>query len=252
MFLTTLSVKHIDGKQWQVRQPLLWTGSRQVIIIRAGFETDFASIPIVLRWVLDNAGANSEAAVLHDAVWRESKRGPDARIDPADADGMFRRALRETGATALTRGLMWVGVRSVAIISGRYGSAGPPPLVKLGQIGGMLALGFIAAGVPTIVAGLGLVIYWVANWLIALAWRLFERRQFPGFTPNWPWPFTKKRPRRETPRPEYLDEPPPLRYVDILDIDDPHATALIRRAEDRRAEDRDLTDDEVTDVLEER
>jgi Protein of unknown function (DUF1353) len=248
MFLTTLSVKHIDGKQWQLRQPLLWEGRRQLIVIRAGFETDFASIPTVLRWVMDNAGANSEAAVLHDAVWRESKGGPAARIDPADADGMFRRALRETGATALTRGLMWVGVRAVAIMGRRYGAAGPPRWVKLGQIGGMLVLGLVAAGVPTVVAGLGLVIYWAANWIVALVWRPVERRLFPGFTPNWPWPYRKQRPRQEA-RPGYLDEPPPPRYFDILDLGDPSATRLIERAEGRRAEDQDLTDDEVADLL---
>jgi hypothetical protein len=52
---------------------------------------------------MENAGADSEAEVLHDAVYQESKLD-DRRVDPADADGIFRRALRETGSTALPGG----------------------------------------------------------------------------------------------------------------------------------------------------
>jgi Protein of unknown function (DUF1353) len=249
MFLSTLSVKHIEGKHWAVTQPLLWKGKWQLFVIRAGFETDFASIPIMLRWLLDNAGANSEAAVLHDAVWRESKRKVDPEVDPADADGIFRSALRQTGATALTRGLMWFGVRTIAIFGGRYGKAGPPRWVKLGQILGMLVLGLVAAGVPTLVVIVGLGIYWVANWIVALVWQIFERRRFPGFAPNWPWPFRKERPRPGSPRDEYLELPPPRRFFHVVDLNRGEAAHLIELAEARQAQGQEVTDAEVGAVL---
>jgi Protein of unknown function (DUF1353) len=203
MFQSTLEVAHVDGERWRLTKPLVWQGRWQYIVIRSGFETDFASIPKPVRWLLDNAGRNAEAAVLHDAVWRESKR-PDSRIDPWLADGIFRRALHETGSPALTRGLMWFAVRLTAMVGGRVGRQGPSLFVKVIQLLLVLGLGTVTALGPTLVAGGGLLIYWLWNWISALAWHLwFERRSHDGST-NWPWPFnpsthkpTKTAPPRE-------------------------------------------------------
>ena len=158
MFETQLAVRHLHGNRWQLTDALVWQGREELFVIRSGFETDFASIPKPLRWLLDNAGANSEAAVLHDAAWRESQH-ENPRIDPWDADGMLRRALRETGATALTRGLMWFGVRFAAIVRGRYGREGPGKFVKIGQLVGMFILGVVTALIPTLVTLFGLVVF---------------------------------------------------------------------------------------------
>lgn len=191
MFRTTLEVSHEDGNRWALVSPLVYEGTSQYFIIKSGFETDFASIPKPVRWLLDSAGGNSEAAVLHDAVWRESHRA-DSRVDPWHADGLFRRALRETGSPALTRGLMWFAVRTSATVAGRFGRLGPPFGVKVLQLFGIFVLGALTALVPTLVAVAGLVVYWVANWVIALIWQAFERIRL-GELPNWPWPFEKQR-----------------------------------------------------------
>ena len=191
MFRTTLEVSHEDGNRWALVSPLVYEGTSQYFIIKSGFETDFASIPKPVRWLLDSAGGNSEAAVLHDAVWRESHRA-DSRVDPWHADGLFRRALRETGSPALTRGLMWFAVRAAATVAGRFGRLGPPFGVKVLQLFGIFVLGALTALVPTLVAVAGLVVYWVANWVIALIWQAFERIRL-GELPNWPWPFEKQR-----------------------------------------------------------
>ena len=243
MFMTGLSVAHVDGKRWQLRDPLLWEGKRELVVIRPGFETDFASIPRVLRWFLDNAGANSEAAVLHDAVWRESKRESGSLIDPADADGIFRRALRETGATALTRGLMWFGVRAAAIFGGRYGKRGPGRFVKVAQLVGMLILGLVAAGFPTLVAGAGLIFYWLASWAVALVWQVFERRRFEGFEPNWPWPHGRKLVRTK---------PPPRQYFKLLDLDEPRAESILALATRKKSANETVTDEDIAPFLEDR
>ncbi|MFN0093039.1 MAG: DUF1353 domain-containing protein [Acidimicrobiales bacterium] len=233
-FCTSLAVRHLDGKAWQLTSPLVWEGGEQLYVIRSGFETDFASIPKPMRWLLDNAGANSEAAVLHDAVWRESKRPDRPRVDPADADGMFRRALRETGATALTRGLMWFGVRAAAIVKGRYGAAGPPRVTKLAQLTGMGVLGLVTAGVPTVIAAVGLVLFWPWNWLVALVWRGYEKRRFPGFAGNWPWPSAARSTRRYPPLEERLV---------ILPLASEQAAQVIQAIVDR------MIDDEALDPI---
>ena len=231
MFSTRLSVSHIEGRRWTLNDPLVWAGKWELMVVRSGFETDFASIPNAFRWFLDNAGANSEAAVLHDAVWRESQRD-DPRVDPADADGIFRRALRETGSTALTRGLMWGAVRAAAIAHGRFGKKGPPIFVKLFQLVGILILALVTALPATVVVVVGLVIFWVANWIIAVLWRFFEVRTFEGFSGNWPWrPGTGRSDRTGA---------LPRRYFEVFPADSATAIAISGAIVDARISDERL------------
>ena len=203
-FRTPLSVRHEVGEEWRLLDPLVFEGSDDYFVIRKGFKTDFASIPRPVRWLFDTAGTNSEPGVLHDAVWRESKRddGKPPRVDPWDADGLFRRALRESGATAITRALMWIAVRAVAIAARRFGRTGPSLAVKIGQVTGMAAAGVVSVGGPTVVALVGRVFYWVIEWLVAVPWQLVERAK--GMATNLPWPKGKKRERLDEPPKEYL------------------------------------------------
>jgi hypothetical protein len=203
-FRTPLSVRHQVGEEWRLLDPLVFEGRHDFFVIRKDFKTDFASIPRPVRWLFDTAGSNSEPGVLHDAVWRESKRadGKAPRVDPWDADGLFRRALRESGATAITRALMWIAVRTAAIAAGRFGRSGPPLAVKIGQVTGMAAVGVVAVGPPTIVAVVGRVFYWVIEWLVAVPWHLFERAR--GMATNLPWPKGARRKRLDDPPKEHL------------------------------------------------
>lgn len=218
LFRTQLSVRHVQGKLWTLTEPLVWEGRHELLVVRSDFDTDFASIPKAVRWLMDNAGANSEAAVLHDAVYQESKL-VNGRVDPADADGIFRRGLRETGSTALTRGLMWGAVRAKSIKNGRYGSKGPPPAVKLAQLAGIALLAVLVVIPPTAVAFVGLMFYLLANWIVAVVWKSYEQRRFPNDDlPNWPYPKAKPK----TPRNPYK----PGDLV-VLKLDAPPAQALI-------------------------
>ncbi|MGB3736293.1 MAG: DUF1353 domain-containing protein [Ilumatobacter sp.] len=186
MFRTTLHVAHVDQKDWRLTKPLVWEGEWEFFIIRSDFRTDFASIPKPVRWLLDNAGRNAEAAVLHDAVWRESQRKVGSRVDPWHADGVFRRALRQTGAPALTRSLMWFAVRATATFAGRFGKLGPSLPAKILQLLAIFVLGVVAALPATIIAAVGLVLYWLFSWIVAVVWSPVERAR--GTETNWPWP----------------------------------------------------------------
>ena len=203
-FKTDLCVTHVNGKWWRLSQPLVWEGRWELVIIHTGFQTDFASIPKPVRWLLDSGGRNAEAAVLHDAAWRESKVGSSRRVDPWDADGMFRRALRETGAPALTRGLMWFAVRVWAIVQRRFGSGGPSVAVKAFQLVGILAVGSLTALIPTIVAAAGLIVYWLVSWVVGLLYWPFERHYLSEGS-NWPWyPFQASASREDLSPDEFL------------------------------------------------
>jgi hypothetical protein len=203
-FRTPLSVRHEVGEEWRLQAPLVFEGRDDFFVMRTGFRTDFASIPRPVRWLFDTAGDNSEPGVLHDAVWRESKRddGMPRRVDPWDADGLFRRALRESGATALTRGLMWIAVRSAAIAAGRIGRSGPSLPVKLAEVTGMAVGGVVSVGPPTVVAILGRVFFWSIEWAVAVPWHFVERAK--GLATNLPWPKGNRRRRLDEPPKEYL------------------------------------------------
>ncbi len=203
-FRTPLSVRHDVGEEWRLIEPLVFEGSDDYFVMRKDFKTDFASIPRPVRWLFDTAGTNSEPGVLHDAVWRESKRddGRSPRVDPWDADGLFRRALRESGATAMTRALMWIAVRIAATAAGRFGHRGPSRTVKVAQMTGMTAAGVVTVGAPTLVAIVGRAFYWVIDWLVAIPWRFFERAK--GLQTNLPWPGAKRREPFDEPPREYL------------------------------------------------
>ncbi len=222
MFGTRLTVAHLGGKRWELLDPLVWEDEDRLVVIRRGFQTDFASIPKPLRWLLDNAGANSEAAVLHDALWRESKRDVAPGIDPWDADASFRIALRETGSTMLVRLLMWFGVRAAAMLGGRFGKEGPRPLLlKIGQLLGVFVLGVLTALAPTLVALAGLAVFWVANWVVALV-----ARPFAGARDNWPWPLgTGGRPATPS-RGETRTGAPPEELLNIVSADSETADAV--------------------------
>lgn len=203
-FRTPLSVRHEIGEEWRLLDPLVFEGRDDFFVIRKGFKTDFASIPRPVRWLFDSAGTNSEPGVLHDAVWRESKRddGKEPRVDPWDADGVFRRALRESGATAMTRGLMWIAVRLTAIASGRFGHSGPSWPVKVTEVGGMTAAGVVTVGAPTASAIVGRIFYWFADWIVAVPYSFIERAK--GTRTNFPWPAEWSREPIEIPPKEYL------------------------------------------------
>jgi hypothetical protein len=203
-FRTPLLVRHDVGEQWCLLDPLIFEGRDEFFVMRRGFTTDFASVPRPVRWLFDSAGHNSEAGVLHDAVWRESKRrdGRTPRIDPWDADGIFRRALRESGATTATRSLMWLAVRATAILSGRFGHSGPSLPVKVLQVVGIAVIGVVGVLIPTAVALAGMFVYFLIEWLVALPWAVFER--ITKRSSNLPWPLGPKRDRIEAAPKEYL------------------------------------------------
>jgi hypothetical protein len=82
--------------------------------------TDFASVPRVFVWFLPRYGRYTKAAILHDYLCSGLNSTPISRID---ADGIFRRVMRELGVSFLKRWIMWGAVRWGALFTrdGRKG-----------------------------------------------------------------------------------------------------------------------------------
>lgn len=158
------------GKRWTVKQPFSYTGKTESFTVPADFTTDFASVPRVFSWLLPRYGRWTQAAILHDYLWGESKKG-EAALNKFDADGLFNRAMRELGVPYLRRWIMWAAVRWASGPKTWF-FRGPLPFIK------MLAITLLALPVilPTSAAVfIGLVAGALAEFLAYLPLRIFHR-----------------------------------------------------------------------------
>src|ERR1700690_1532532 len=106
-------VAEVDGENWKVIQSFSYTGKLgQTFTVPVGQRTDFASVPRVYVWFLPRYGRYTLAAILHDYLWRHVvQRG---ELPYVDADGIFRRAMRELVVPFFKRWMMWAAVRWAA------------------------------------------------------------------------------------------------------------------------------------------
>lgn len=150
-------------RSFKVVEPLIYKGKTDTIVVPAGFETDFATVPAIVAWLIERFGTFTAAAVLHDYLCvqlddvyhgRRELSGDDvvAPVSSRDADGLFRRVLRELGVDFVTRWLMWTGVRWGALFSDyrREDWIKDAPLVLL-----LSVLAFPIVAPPTVLALVG-------------------------------------------------------------------------------------------------
>ena len=76
--------------------------------IPAGFKTDLASIPRLLRWLIPVDGKHALPAILHDWLYTEVKHGTVSR---SMADLIFLEAMREAEVKIVKAVPMYYAVR---------------------------------------------------------------------------------------------------------------------------------------------
>lgn len=151
-------VRQLDPTDWELREPLTYRGNRDSFTVPAGFRTDFASVPRAVVWLLPRYGDYTKAAILHDYLWRSDV------VSRADADGLFRRAMRELGVPVPRRWLMWGAVR---LASGMSGASARDWAAFVLVVVAALAL----VAVPAFVVQVYLVLFWVVELLFWLGRR---------------------------------------------------------------------------------
>jgi Protein of unknown function (DUF1353) len=157
----TITVRRASDLLWEVVEPLVYHGRRETFVVPAGFLTDFASVPRVLVWLFPRFGRYTMAAVLHD--WLVTAGITSGAVSSRDADGLFRRVLREEDVPPVRRWLMWAGVRWGALVN---------PLRRPGwwrDAPQVLALSVLAAPVvvpPAVVISLALAAYTVVESIV--------------------------------------------------------------------------------------
>jgi hypothetical protein len=159
----SLTVRRVDAYRWSLVDDLVYQGRWERFVIPAGFRTDFATVPRVVTWLIPRFGVYTLAAILHDWLCTEGIRS--GAVTSREADGIFRRVMREAGVPVLRRWLMWAGVRWGALANPRRrpGWAFSAP--------GVLAISVLASPVvvpPAVVILPGLLVYAVAEWLVSL------------------------------------------------------------------------------------
>ena len=179
-FESEVVVREVDANTWELVDALCYVGNVDRFVVPAGFRTDFASVPRVFVWLIPKYGRYTKAAILHDFLCDEAKVD---RFDRDDADGLFRRSMRELGVPFLRRWLMW-GAVSLATqwIKLRRGQR-----VALGRVGQVLLVGLPATAfciLPAAVVTVWLAFFWLLELVVFLALKPFSKKRVnqPRFT----------------------------------------------------------------------
>lgn len=157
-------VRQLGRQEWELIEKVRYQGAYEVFVVPSGFTTDFASVPRPVVWLIPTYGVYTPAAILHDYLC-ESAASDDPLLSRADADGLFRRSLRELDVSAPKRWAMWTGVRAASRLSG----ASARDLLRFAVVA-ILALVFLI--VPVLTVTLWLVAAWMFEavaWLVAKA-----------------------------------------------------------------------------------
>ncbi len=157
-------VKADGSKRWILERQLSYVGKRETFVVPAGMSTDFASVPRPFVWLLPPYGAYTNAAVLHDYLCR-----PEAGVSRADADGLFRRAMRELDVPVIRRWMMWAAVR----LGSRLTGITPADFV-LFLLVGVPSVVFVA--LPGVVVLIWLFAFWVVEMLVFVVSKPFARK----------------------------------------------------------------------------
>ena len=112
-FTTELVLSPYGAASWILRQPLKYLPRAHAvkIVAPAGFETDLASIPRVMRPLFPVHGPHTRAAVIHDWLYHDQRIGGQW-IKRATADWIFYEAMRGRGTNWLMARSMYYAVRS--------------------------------------------------------------------------------------------------------------------------------------------
>ena len=157
-----ITVRRKNDNMWTVVGDLVYHGKKDTFTVPDGTETDFATVPRVAVWLIPRFGRYTLPAVLHDWLCTEGIR--QGRVTSREADGIFRRSMRELRVPVVRRWLMWTGVRWGALTT---------PLRRPGweiSAPGVFAISVVAAPVvvpPGLVILAALAVYGVVEWIVS-------------------------------------------------------------------------------------
>lgn len=102
-----------DGNTWVLREQFAYyvgqNPSENLVVVPEGFVTDFATVPAILRWYVNNWGAHGNAAVIHDWLyWEQTSR---SGFNREQADQIFLDGMVVLGVGSIRRHSIYWAVR---------------------------------------------------------------------------------------------------------------------------------------------
>ncbi len=157
-----VQLQQIDESYWETLAALDYQGRSEVLTVPAGFRTNLASVPRCAWWLVPRSGRYTPTVVLHDYL---AKNPGVTKVNRCDADGIFRRSMRELGVPLLRRRMMWTAVRL----------AGGPHRCGLGLLLAVLAISILVA--PIVLPGAAIITvllfgFWLLEVLVYFIWKL--------------------------------------------------------------------------------
>lgn len=178
---STVQVEQVDDTNWKLLEGFDYQGRSEVFHVPIGQPTDFASVPRLFVWFLPRYGRWTKAAILHDHLWRD--RAGEGRMAYVDADGTFRRAMRELGVPFLKRWIMWGAVRWAALTKpgGRQGWLREAPRLAL-----VTAVALPIVVPPALVVAVALLAFYLVECVVWVPLKAVElvKRRTGGATPK--------------------------------------------------------------------
>jgi len=100
--------------KWLLTEELQYYSSRldKVIVVPEIFETDLASIPPYLTWLVPKNGKHRAAAIVHDHLYVQHGKVGGATLTRAECDAIFLEAMVVLGVSKWRRKIMYYAVRS--------------------------------------------------------------------------------------------------------------------------------------------
>jgi hypothetical protein len=155
-----IDLLQVGDTEFELAAPETYVGKTDTFVVPKGEGTDLASVPIGLTWLIPRYGRYTRAAILHDYLWSHPEM-----ISKSDADGVFRRVLRELGVSALRRWTMWAAVRLASILK-HHGAKGTPLKHWLSLL--VLWPTLIAfVAIPTVVVYVFTFLYKIVEWALS-------------------------------------------------------------------------------------
>jgi hypothetical protein len=183
-FESDVVVREVGDNTWELVEPLRYQGNTDQFEVPNGFQTDFASVPRAFQWLLPKYGRYTKAAILHDFLCEQSKAG---RFDRDDADGIFRRTMRELGVSFIRRWIMWAAVslatRGLDLRNRRIGRVFSWRSVQLLLVAIPSIIFFL---VPAVVVTIFGALFWLIEAIVFLALTPFSRKRVNK--PRLVWP----------------------------------------------------------------
>lgn len=165
-------LRQIGDATWMLVEPLTYQAKVDRFTVGKDFETDLASVPRPLVWLIPRYGRYTKCAILHDWLWRRTN------VHKADANGIFRRAMREEGVSLVHRWVMWAAVGLASTLK----EPGNIRRRDLPHIGGLFLMGipagaFVAVPFVALLAWIGM--FYVVDCIGFVLEKLFNKLRPP-------------------------------------------------------------------------